>query len=223
MDWDWWQKKILQRVYDCQEKDESPRQKDCTVTLVLVMHFSTNSRELQSSSSPFIFVFPFLLTILMFLFCYRDINSVLLFLFLTALWIFLLIFNDVNICFRDQNVFRLVIGNVIFFQNPVFRIQSLFLNRLSIHQFHLPSHFSLYLAMQMFFISSLLINFHVLFLSCYLNPFLIIITAESCELMSFYIWFPWCIAYFDPNFLYILHIWVFCVYFTMLTSSSFWA
>ena len=42
-----------------------------------------------------------------FFFCLRNINSVFLTLFITVDLIFPSIFNDVNVSFRDQNVFRL--------------------------------------------------------------------------------------------------------------------
>ena len=50
--------------------------------------------------------------------------------------------------FRDQNVFMLVIGNVIFFRILLIKYECL--NRSSVHQCHLPRHFPLHLAMNFF-------------------------------------------------------------------------
>ena len=126
-------------------------------------------------------------------------------------------FNGVNVCLKDQNVFRLVIGNVIFFRIFFFKYQ---LSKSFINT-------SMSSSKSLSTLSSNAKKFHFqcfdrfsrTFFSCYLNPFVIIAVAESCEQMKtcFYVWFlfitSWCIAHFDPKFLYILqHLTLLCIF-----------
>ena len=108
--------------------DELPRQKD------YIWFWWSLSPPIQGNfnllSLFFSFSFPLSFSFVLFFwlsfrffFCYRDINSVLLTLFYTVLWMFLSTFNDLNVYFRDQNVFRLLIRNIIFFRILLFKFE----------------------------------------------------------------------------------------------------
>ena len=111
---DLWQLKINQKAYDCHKMDESPWQKDY-ITLSLWVCWSL-SRQFKRTSTFLAFSFPFPFSFSPFF--YRDISSALFNILFTDVSIFHLIFNDVNARFRDQNVFKLVIGNVTFSESP---------------------------------------------------------------------------------------------------------
>ena len=88
--------------------------------------FPSNQRNVNIISLLFSFLLS--LSFLLFfwlpcrlIFCFREINSVFLTLFFAVPWIFPPTFNDVNVCFRDQNDCKLVIRNVIFFRILLFK------------------------------------------------------------------------------------------------------
>ena len=125
-------------MYDCQEKDASPQQKDYIFSPIQG-NFNLLSLLFYLSLLLSLFFLLFFCLLFRFFICLRGINSVFLTRYFTALGIFPSIINDVNVCLSDKNVLRLIIGNAIFFRISILNTNSvseLFINVIFQVSFH---------------------------------------------------------------------------------------